>query len=302
MIRQYLILNLPHDSSASCGYTISVHSAVHFSWLWCLHVLDLLSPLPSSPLSLSPPLTLPPPLSLSLSLPLSLHRFSEQFHTVERTLCSVPPSPLSRWEDDEDEVIIDVFTSSKDQEHYTIEVNPVEDAVMRWVTWPGVDGHMTWGCNCCLQTWWNSSAWGVNILTSGTVQFSKCHFWSFSLYICILFLFFPQVRFFEFPSSAENVEVQAKSDDRGGCFIISVQKAAVSIILDMYVCEFVHMFSRCMHTVSDRPNTARWTGWRRSPVNAVTRHSASIGKLVVCVISAWLLNFVCTERSGGQRQ
>ena len=49
-------------------------------------------------------------------------------------MCSVPPSPLSRWEDDEDEVIIDVFTSSKDQEHYAIELNPVEDAVMRWVT------------------------------------------------------------------------------------------------------------------------------------------------------------------------
>ena len=69
-----------------------------------------------------------------LSLPLPLHRFSEQFHTVERTLCSVPPSPLSQWGDNDEEVIIDVFTSSPDQEHYTIEVNPVEDAVMRWVT------------------------------------------------------------------------------------------------------------------------------------------------------------------------
>ena len=87
------------------------------------------------------------------------------------------------------------------------------------------------------------------------------------------------MRFFEFPSSVENVEVQAKSDDRGGCFIISVQKAAVSIY--MFVCEFVHMFTRCMHTVSDRPDTTRWTGRRRSPVNTVTRHSASIGKLVV---------------------
>ena len=243
--------------------------------------------------------------SLSLSLPLSLHRFSEQFHTVERTLCSVPPSPLSRWEDDEDEVIIDVFTSSKDQEHYAIELNPVEDAVMRWVTWPGVDGHMTWGCNCFFFCRLDETIQLEVSIYSPAVRYWPIHkvsFWSFSLYICILLLFFPQMRFFEFPSSVENVEVQAKSDDRGGCFIISVQKAAVSIILDMYVCEFVHMFTRCMHTVSDRPNTARWTGWRRSPVNAVTRHSASIGMLVVCVIFAWLLNFVCTERSGGQWQ
>ena len=54
------------------------------------------------------------------------------------------------------------------------------------------------------------------------------------------------MRFFEFPSSVENVEVQAKSDDRGGCFIISVQKAAVSVY--MYVCVNLCTCSRAVCT------------------------------------------------------
>ena len=195
-----------------------------------------------------------PSLSLSLSLPspLSLHRFSEQFHTVERTLCSVPPSPLSQWGDDEDEVIIDVFTSSPDQEHYTIEVNPVEDAVMRWVTWPGVDGHMTWGCNCFFFCRLDETIQLEVSIYSPAVRYWPIHkvsFWSFSLYICILLLSPPQMRFFEFPSSVENVEVQAKSDDRGGCFIISVQKAAVSVYMFVCVWICVHVHALYAHSV-----------------------------------------------------
>ena len=58
-------------------------------------------------------------------------RFSQLFYSVERTLCSVPPLPLSQWGQEEGEVIIDVFTSSTSGENYTIEVTPVEDAVLR---------------------------------------------------------------------------------------------------------------------------------------------------------------------------
>ena len=58
-------------------------------------------------------------------------RFSQLFYSVERTLCSVSPLPLSQWEQEEGEVIIDVFTSSTSGENYTIEVTPVEDAVLR---------------------------------------------------------------------------------------------------------------------------------------------------------------------------
>ena len=58
-------------------------------------------------------------------------RISELFYNVERHLCSVPPSPLSEWV--EGEIIIDVFTSSTTPEDYTIEVTPVEDAMLRYI-------------------------------------------------------------------------------------------------------------------------------------------------------------------------
>ena len=53
------------------------------------------------------------------------------FHTVERILCSVPPSPLSWWKDEEEEFIIDVFTSSSEEESYNVDVTPVEDTVLK---------------------------------------------------------------------------------------------------------------------------------------------------------------------------
>ena len=111
---------------ASFLYVVVCYLSVCMYIGQCFSGYDVTS---SCVLSLSPSHSLPHSLP-----PLPLHRFSEQFHTVERTLCSVPPSPLSQWSDNDEEVIIDVFTSSADQEHYTIEVNPVEDAVMRWVT------------------------------------------------------------------------------------------------------------------------------------------------------------------------
>ena len=58
-------------------------------------------------------------------------RFSQQFYRVERTLCNVPLLSLSRWGQEEGEVIIDVFTSSASGENYTIEVTPVEDAELK---------------------------------------------------------------------------------------------------------------------------------------------------------------------------
>ena len=58
-------------------------------------------------------------------------RISESFYNVERHLCNVPPLPLSEWV--EGEIIIDVFTSSTTPEDYTIEVTPVEDAMLRYI-------------------------------------------------------------------------------------------------------------------------------------------------------------------------
>ena len=57
-------------------------------------------------------------------------RFSQRFYTVHHTLCSLP-APLSQWEEDGKEVILNVFTSSTEKEDYSLEVTPVEDASLR---------------------------------------------------------------------------------------------------------------------------------------------------------------------------
>ena len=61
-----------------------------------------------------------------------LDSFPAQFsQRVERTLCSAPPSRLSQWGEEGEEVIIDVFTSSSDKQNYTIEVIPVEQSELK---------------------------------------------------------------------------------------------------------------------------------------------------------------------------